>query len=493
MTMKSRTSFRMTLPGRSWMASGLMSLAVATNFVPQTACVAQTPEEETAEAETTDSSTTEASTGDASTGESETAVTQTVEAKVDQDAAWIGEAVSIYVTLHSPGPFSGTPSFDLPELPRTVFVRVGNPIIGNETIDGESVFTQRHEFEIYTQQVGHVAIPPFEVRYAGKQSFLDDAVPMSGTTPQVDFESKRPPGAEANAMVVTATTMKTNQSWSPTEIDEPLQPGDVIQRTITRTATGTTSMMLPPLTAAELPGVRVYETAPIVEDKSQRGIASAKRVDAIQFQFEKPGTYELPAIEITWWDPAAEKFQQQQLEGRRVEIAGSVPQETATIETEEERAFNPKWIAGLLTGATVCWLAGRKLFSNYIARRNSPEAIAASEVVTACRENNAAAAYSAVLRWQRYSWRKTPLTMTNDSSHPLAEPTDLTTPQKECQAVFDIEWRRLSEFVYSDHATERPWNGHALRVAFEQLRSASHNRGAARITPSLPSLNPTTT
>ena len=78
------------------------------------------------------------------------AAAEVVRAKLGKDTAWTGEAVPLIVTLYSPGPFSGTASFELPELPRTTFVRAGNPLVGSEQIDDESYFTQRHEFTIYT-------------------------------------------------------------------------------------------------------------------------------------------------------------------------------------------------------------------------------------------------------------------------------------------------------------------------------------------------------
>ena len=60
---------------------------------------------------------------------------EVVQAKLGKDAAWTGEAVPLIVTLYSPGPFSGTAAFDLPELPLTVSVKSGNPLVGTEHVD----------------------------------------------------------------------------------------------------------------------------------------------------------------------------------------------------------------------------------------------------------------------------------------------------------------------------------------------------------------------
>lgn len=163
----------------------------------------------------------------------ESPAAETVRAKVGKETAWTGEAVPIIITLYSPGPFSGTAAFDLPELPQTVFVKTGTPLVGSEEIDDESYITQRHEFALYTQRSGKIVIPAFRVRFAGKKTFTSDAEPMEGITSELQFESKRPPGTESMGVVISATAMKIEQSWNPMSPSE-IEAGDVILRTITR-------------------------------------------------------------------------------------------------------------------------------------------------------------------------------------------------------------------------------------------------------------------
>ncbi len=55
-----------------------------------------------------------------------------VRAQLGKESAWAGEAVPLIITLYSPGPFSGTASFELPDLPRTAIVTGGRPIVGSE-------------------------------------------------------------------------------------------------------------------------------------------------------------------------------------------------------------------------------------------------------------------------------------------------------------------------------------------------------------------------
>ena len=115
-----------------------------------------------------------------------------VRAEVGKESAWTGEAVPLIITLYSPGPFSGTAAFDLPKVPLTAFVKTGNPVVASEKIDGETYFTQQHQFSLYTQSVGQLTIPSFPVRFAGKKTFTSAPEPVEGSTPELRFESKAP-------------------------------------------------------------------------------------------------------------------------------------------------------------------------------------------------------------------------------------------------------------------------------------------------------------
>ena len=43
------------------------------------------------------------------------------------------------------------------------------------------------------------------------------------------------------------------------------------------------------------------------QDHVERGTSRAERRDTIKYQFERPGTFELPDVSLVWWDPQAEQ------------------------------------------------------------------------------------------------------------------------------------------------------------------------------------------
>jgi hypothetical protein len=406
------------------------------------------------------------------------AAAEVVRAELGKDTAWMGEAVPLSVTLYSPGPFSGTASFELPVLPKTAFVRAGNPVVGSEQVGAKRYFTQRHEFAVYTQRAGEIAIPAFRVHFAGKKTFTSAAEPMEGLTRELRFESRRPPGTEHLGMVVAAKNMEVTQTWQP-GTSGPVHPGDVIARTISRRADGTTAMLFPPVSIAAPAGVRCYSTDPVVQDVTERGASRAERSETIKYQFERSGTLQLPGISVMWWDPDAGELKSVTLPGKVVEVRNAaVVQESVVSPTRMSR----RSLAVLLVATgLVVWLIGgtaMRLVATLQSRRRNPAVLAARQVLAACRTNAAAEAYAALLQWKRT------VSLGEVSFSGLLPP--------DAAAEFEHEWKALSRHVFAAGPSGSSWCGQRLARGFLRVRrSLSHSYRAGSADVDLPALNPT--
>lgn len=405
------------------------------------------------------------------------AAAEVVRAELGKDTAWMGEAVPLFITLYSPGPFSGTASFELPVLPKTAFVRAGNPVVGSEQVGAERYFTQRHEFVVYTQRAGEIVIPEFSVRFAGKRTFTSAAEPMEGLTQELRYKSTRPPGTEHLGMVVAARNMEVTQTWQPVT-NGPAHPGDVIARTISRRADGTTAMMFPPVPIDAPSGVRCYSTDPVVQDATERGASRAERSETIKYQFERSGTFQLPDLSVMWWDPFAGELKCVTLPGKAVEVLNvAVVQEPAVSPTRTSlRSLVVVFVAACLA----VWLIGRtvwRLVAAQRARRRAPAALAARQFLAACRTNAASEAYAALLQWKRT------VSLGEAGLGGLLPPDTV--------AEFEHEWNVLSRHVFAVGPGGASWCGERLARVFVRVRrSLSHSSRARSVDVDLPALNP---
>ena len=403
-----------------------------------------------------------------------TQAAEVVKAEIKQESAWTGQPVLLIVTLYSPGPFSGTASFSLPELPRTAILKESSPVVGSETIDGESWFTQRHELTIFTQQVGEIVLPAFEIRFAGKKTFTSDAEPMQGKTPELRFQSKRPPGTDQMDFVVAAEEIQFSQQWLPADQDS-VAAGDVIQRTVTRNAEGTVSMMLTPIEQPAMEGIRIYQSDPVVTDKSNRGESTAQRIDIIKYQFQRGGAFELPGREFIWWDTNAEELKVAKLPGLSVSVAAPPPtadeSSMATNQPPNPNLF--RWLVLSLVAAVGGAFIARQLLTKWQAYRSHPETMARQRLKSACGSNNTADAYAAMVAWKQAAGCE-------------------AFPKTPHGSSLQTEFERLAARLFAKQADDSPWSGQSLWSRFHQVRSEMA-RGQKEITaPSdLPQLNPT--
>ena len=401
-----------------------------------------------------------------------------VVAEFGKESAWTGEAVPLMITLKSEGPFSGTAAFDFPEIPQTALLRVGRPVVGSEVVGGTTYFTQLHEFALFTQQSGELIVPSFRVRFEGKKTFRSDPVPIEGRTAPLRFTSKRPPGTEGLGVVLATPEMEIEQSWAPQSFKN-LQAGDVIQRTVIRHAMGTTAMMFSPPKMEATDGVRVYRQDPRIHDENERGEASAERRDTIKYQFEKGGTFTLPELTFTWWDPDERNLRSETLPGKEVTVAAAA---VAPLPKAKAKFPLRPIIMASLVGLAL-W-STRERISNAIvawrARRVHPEAVAGKELLRACRTSDASAAYAALMRWKRCVEHR------NHSGKFHLDFADWEAPELR------YEWSALAVYLFDSTPEQSPWSGHDLARAFRQAKRTHSTRvrnGDGNLP--LPGLNPT--
>jgi hypothetical protein len=85
-----------------------------------------------------------------------------------------------------------------------------------------------------------------------------------------------------------------------------LEVGDTLSRSINTFAEDTKAMMIPAPAIGAPAGVRMQRHDPAFSDFSAESPpgAGGLRVDPVTYTFESTGTYVLPAVEVSWVDPA---------------------------------------------------------------------------------------------------------------------------------------------------------------------------------------------
>lgn len=380
------------------------------------------------------------------------------------EEAWLGERVSFYIELRSPGSFSGSASFDLPEVPGSVLTKIGNPVVGSAKYEGESWFIQTHEFALFSQQEGILQVPPINVRFSRREDFTGPVSEVQAQSPGFKINLKRPAGTDSGSFLVTTESLKVSEVWDPQP--GPASVGAVFKRTVTQRASGMLGMALAPVPETVPNGIRLYSGKAETNDKVSRGDFIGERRETVTYLMQSAGTLQLPELTYVWWNPKSETLESTILPAVVFEIAAP----PVDKDVPEAGVSNPYWIwiiPTLLVAALIVWqkqgLAAsiRKAWK----RLNPPSAVAARKLIRACNANQvttAAASWNLWLNLQGFSYQA---------------PSELAS-----------EILELQRHIYGDAPTEQ-WRGDALSRAFKAALKVSKLHPSVYKCQVLPQLN----
>lgn len=388
-----------------------------------------------------------------------------VRVRVKDQTYWVGQRVPLFVELRAKGSFSGAASFSLPEIPRAVILKIGNPVVSSEDDGGQSVFVQTHEFALFSQQSGMVEVPAFQVRFQHHEGFTGPVKDEVAQVPASSIKIKRPSGSDQDVFLVATSSLKISETWEPQPGST--QPGAIFHRTIRQQADEISGMALAPPPESVPAGVRRYATPPEVTDNTERGAFRGHRVDKITYAMQSPGTWTLPAIKYVWWDPEKGQFASKTLPAATFAVAAPPAAETVDKTSEQPRRWGIWLLPGFVLMSLVVWQRRRVIHCVQQVRRswNPPERVAARRLLQACRRNDPKAAGAAWLEWE--NWQAADF-----------QPTP----------SLQVAVRDLQGCLYGRQSPSA-WRGTELTQAFREQRATDSSSAPSR-TARLPKLNP---
>lgn len=181
----------------------------------------------------------------------------------------------------------------------------------SEDIGGVRWFGVSRAYRIAPQAGKTYDIPPFAITvYPGGMS-----TPVQLMTPALKLVATLPPGAEGMSVFFPATKLTATQKIEPST--QQLRVGDSITRTITQSAAGTESMLIPPVSLGEVDGLKRYAKSPttrnIVQDRV--GLVAGERTDSVTYIADHSGRFKLPPVTIEWWNTKTQKKETIELPG----------------------------------------------------------------------------------------------------------------------------------------------------------------------------------
>lgn len=405
----------------------------------------------------------------------------------------VGEPVRLVVTVLVPNYFIGSPDFPDFDLQNAIVVLPQErPNNTSEKVHGVTYAGITEVYTLYPQQAGEFSLPPvtIDVSYANAPPRTTQA---HLTLPALAFHADLPEAAKGLDYFLPTTRLTMQQRWSAPL--QNLRAGDIVDRTITVTAAGMQAMLIPPLPFEAPDGLRVYQGEAAVEDvKSKKNdFLFGRRTQRAQYFIQKPGAYTLPAIELKWWNLSTREmvtavlpsvhFEAAPNPGAQTELPPPEPTMVAAQPPKTglwQRYRHQLWMAlvGLTAAAFLCliWLESpkmRRTIRDWESRRRQSEPAYFRSLRKASNNNDATAAYAALLRWLgRWSPGKS-----LDEAFAGSD-----------NAALRAEIDQLGALLFATRGDNRAWNGRKMATLLKNFRKRNESMHSQK--PLLATLNP---
>jgi hypothetical protein len=405
-----------------------------------------------------------------------------VRVRIEQSGPiYVGQSLRIDVTVLVPNFFMSSPQFPLFDLPGAVVTMPGEGAVNvNETISGVTYAGIQRAYVIVPQREGRFVLPPARITFQ-YAAVPGQPSPGSVTLPPQKFDVLLPPGAKTpqGALPVARVTIQQQVEG----LTKPLRVGDAITRRVEIFADHTQSMMIPPPSFAAPAGVRIYRKDPQLTDVTdERGqFLGGRRVDVATYLFDRPGTYTLPEIAVSWFDPRANRTQVARAPDIQVSVvpgsqpkAAIAPEPPPTAPAPEKAIDWRRWLApvsaAILGIVAISWLTRRwarrvrALLATARAARRESEAAYFSRLLAALRSDDPARSYASLGRWARRAGRAS-----------VGDYLQAAGDDELCQQVTELEHRLFSGAPVSDQ-----WSGIPLATALKRTRQSLARQRAHR-------------
>ncbi len=344
---------------------------------------------------------------------------------------------------------------------------------------------------------------PFFGGMMSRQSYRNKVVSSDPLT----LEVKPIPKAFNGQHWLVAEDIQLHENWSA-DIKQ-LQAGEPVTRTIVIIGDGLSANQFPNISMPEIKGLRNYPDQPVSKDQQTgRGLLGT-RTQKFALIPSAAGEFELPAVEIPWWNSRTDSMDLARLPASMLQVEGvaapvqprdatvSKPPGTATESATDEdpvaalqvadrqQARVNRWLLIGLAGFAVLWLV--TLVAWLRARRRSIPGVsvadetgtrsskqlpaALKELRDSCQSKQAGRVKDALLDWAQIIWSKQP-------------PANLQSLAQRVSPALANELTPLIRQLYANG--EASWDASVIAREAALIKPQADNQQAAKQLPLQP-------
>ncbi|WP_057938896.1 BatD family protein [Algoriphagus resistens] len=236
---------------------------------------------------------------------------------VDRTSAYLGQPVEVSVTVYTSTWF--TKGLDLGNIKvEGAFTVYFRPVTTSFNRDGQTYAGVKQIYHVFPYSDKDIVFPELAIEvespavgdYKGKKHTV--------TTEAKSIKVKPIPGKFSETDWLVAGGLSVTERWSGDR--NKVKVGDVLERTISRTAAGTVSELIPPIAWDSIMNVGMYPSRSEVENNKTKTAISASRTEDMRYLFEKEGEVVLPEMVFTWFNPYRNQLYKRTLKEVKIEV-----------------------------------------------------------------------------------------------------------------------------------------------------------------------------
>ncbi|WP_186758098.1 BatD family protein [Echinicola salinicaeni] len=236
---------------------------------------------------------------------------------LSRSSVYVGQPVNVSIKVYTSTWF--TKGIDLGNLQvKGAFTTYFRSVNGSFSRNGKTYSNVELIYQVFPYKQEDVVFPGLDISIETPPEGEYKGVKMKVSSDEKLIKVKPvPPSFETNDWLV-ATSLSVNDRWIG-NINE-VKVGDVLERRIARTASGTMARLIPPVQWDSIPGLGRYPTRTEVNDKKGKTAISSSRTESMRYLFEEEGEVTIPEMVFHWYNPYQDKLYKRTLKEVKIDV-----------------------------------------------------------------------------------------------------------------------------------------------------------------------------
>ncbi|WP_349318518.1 hypothetical protein [Chitinophaga sp. MM2321] len=224
--------------------------------------------------------------------------------ELNKTAVYIQQPFKVTYTVLTATWFTEPLEFDNIQIPGAFIIPFTKAQPGRFTDHGKSFSGIQFYYIVFPYKAGQFAVPSLSIKATTPREGSAEAKSITIHTPSRTYIVKPVPREyPANESWMVATDVQLSEHWNK-PLKE-LRVGDVLKQTITVDANGTLPQFIPEIALQKVDWATAYPGAPTLKDTRNETDANGARIQTTTYLLTKAGTWTMPAIKLSWWNPYA--------------------------------------------------------------------------------------------------------------------------------------------------------------------------------------------